>query len=158
VYVAAFAPDRGENAFELSTKFPGSTLGDALRAYPVSSGGNEFVIRREVFREQFAADVPVEVAGIMGATQRPVTEKALTEPLPTETPAWKALPSWFVYGEKDRNIPAELQRFLAERAQARVARELPGASHAPSVSQPAAVTDVILQAVSAVSAEARSAA
>ena len=41
VYVCAFAPDQGESAFALSLKFPGSTLGDALNAYPVSTGGNE---------------------------------------------------------------------------------------------------------------------
>ena len=47
VYVCAFAPDQGENAFDLSGKFPGSTLGEALTAYPVSTGGNEFAIRPE---------------------------------------------------------------------------------------------------------------
>ena len=45
VYVNAFAPDHGESAFQLSTMFPGSTLADALVAYPVSTGGNEFAIR-----------------------------------------------------------------------------------------------------------------
>ncbi|QNO38110.1 alpha/beta hydrolase [Protaetiibacter sp. SSC-01] len=151
VYVSAFAPAQGETAFELSTKFPGSTLGDALTAYPVSTGGNEFAIRRDVFRQQFAADVDVQTAGRMGATQRPVTEKALTEPLPTTAPAWTTRPSWFVYGELDLNIPAELQRFQVERAGARGAREIPGASHALSVSQPQAVADTILEAVAAIS-------
>jgi len=150
VYVSAFAPDHGENAFDLSTRFPGSTLGEAIDAHPLSAGGKEFVIRREVFREQFAADVPVQVAGLMGATQRPVTETALTEPLASEVPAWKRHPSWFVYGELDRNIPAELQRWQSERAGARSSRELPGAAHALSVSQPQAVADTILEAVRAV--------
>jgi pimeloyl-ACP methyl ester carboxylesterase len=151
VYVSAFAPEQGENAFELSTKFPGSTLGEALTAYPVSTGGNEFAIRRDVFRQQFAADVPVQVAGIMGATQRPVTEKALTEPLATASPAWKKTPAWFIWGELDLNIPAELQRFQIERAGATSVREIPGASHALSVSQPVAVAESILEAVKAVS-------
>jgi pimeloyl-ACP methyl ester carboxylesterase len=151
VYVSAFAPEQGENAFELSTKFPGSTLGEALTAYPVSTGGNEFAIRRDVFRQQFAADVPVQVAGIMGATQRPVTEKALTEPLATASPAWKKTPAWFIWGELDLNIPAELQRFQVERAGATSVREIPGASHALSVSQPVAVAESILEAVKAVS-------
>ena len=44
VYVAGFAPEQGESAFQLSTMFPGSTLADALVAYPVSSGGNEFAV------------------------------------------------------------------------------------------------------------------
>lgn len=58
VYVAGFAADHGESAFQLSTMFPGSTLADALVAYPVSSGGNEFAIRKEAFHQQLAADVP----------------------------------------------------------------------------------------------------
>ncbi len=158
VYVGAFAPDHGENAFELSTKFPGSTLGEALDVHPVSTGGNEFAIRRDAFAHQFAADVPAQVAGLMGATQRPVTEKALTEPLPTETPAWRTLPTWFIYGDEDLNIPAELQRFQTERAGARVVREISGASHAISVSQPVAVAELILEAVATVRAADRGAA
>jgi pimeloyl-ACP methyl ester carboxylesterase len=146
VYVDAFAPDHGENAFQLSLKFPGSTLGDALNAYPVA-GGNEFAIRQDVFQQQFAADVPAAEAALMAATQRPVTEAALTEGLPTETPAWKSLPSWFVFSDGDRNIPVELHRFLAERAGAKGTKEIAGASHALSVSEPAAVTATILEAL-----------
>jgi pimeloyl-ACP methyl ester carboxylesterase len=149
VYVSAFAADTGENAFELSAKFPGSTLGEALTAYPVATGGNEFAIRRDVFRAQFAADVPLEVAGPMGATQRPVTEKALTEPLAASSPAWKTVPSWFVFGEQDRNIPVELSRCMAKRADARAIHEIAGASHALTVSQTDAVADTIVEAVSA---------
>lgn len=148
VYVDAFAPDHGENAFQLSVKFPGSTLGDALNAYPVA-GGNEFAIRQDVFQQQFCADVPDAQAAVMAATQRPVTEAALTEGLPAETPAWKSLPSWFVFSDADRNIPVELHRYLAERAGAKGHKEIAGASHALSVSQPAAVTETILEALGA---------
>ncbi len=147
VYVAAFAPDHGESALQLSTRFPGSTLGEALTAYPVSTGGNEFTIRPDVFHEQFAADVPAQVAGLMARTQRAVTETALSEPLPTDSPAWKSIPSWFVFGEQDRNIPAELVRFEAERAGARGATEVAGGSHAISVSRPDEVTATILEAL-----------
>ena len=150
VYVAAFAPEHGESALTLSTQFPGSTLGDALGAYPVSSGGNELVIRSEVFRHQFAADVPAAQASLMAATQRPVTEVALSEGLPTAAPAWQGTPSWFVYGEFDLNIPAALQRFMAERAGARATSEVPGASHALSLSSPEQVTESIVEAVNAV--------
>ncbi|MFD6142319.1 alpha/beta fold hydrolase [Promicromonospora sp. NPDC060271] len=149
VYVAAFTPDTGEDAFTLSAKFPGSTLGGAITAYPVSTGGNEVVIRPEVFGEQFAADVDDDLATLMAATQRPVTEAALTEGLPTATPAWRTIPSWFVFGDADRNIPAELIRFMAERAGARTATEIPGASHALSVSHPVPVAETILAAVEA---------
>jgi pimeloyl-ACP methyl ester carboxylesterase len=150
VYVGAFAPDHGESAFGLSTMFPGSTLGDALDAYPVSSGGVELVIKQSRFGHQFAADVPPGLAARMGATQRPVTQDALSESLAAPSPAWKRVPSWFVFGEQDLNIPVALSRFMAERAGSRGTRELAGASHALSVSQPGAVAASIVDAVAAV--------
>jgi pimeloyl-ACP methyl ester carboxylesterase len=149
VYVCAFAPDQGESALALSGKFPGSTLGAALTAYPVSTGGDEFAIRPDAFHHQFAADVPAAQATLMCATQRPVTETALTAGLPTATPAWQSIPSWFVFSDQDLNIPVTLHRFLADRAAAKGVREVPGASHALSVSQPGAVTASILEAVAA---------
>lgn len=145
-YVAGFAPEHGESAFELSGKFPGSTLASALVVNPLSTGGNEFTIAEESFHQQFAADVPAGTAAVMAATQRPVTEVALTTGLPTDAPAWGAIPSWFVFGSDDRNIPAELVRFMAERAGSRGTQEIAGASHALSVSCPDAVTAAILQA------------
>ena len=151
VYVGAFAPDHGESAFSLSTMFPGSTLGEAVAAYPVSTGGNELAIRPGVFHEQFAADVPAGLAALMAATQRPATEAALSEPLPTNEPAWKSIPAWFVVGGDDRNIPAELQRFEAKRAESRGTREVLDGSHAVAVSQPDVVAASILDAVTAVS-------
>jgi pimeloyl-ACP methyl ester carboxylesterase len=147
VYVCAFAPDHGENAFGLSMRFPGGTLGDVLVAYPVSTGGNEFAIKQELYHQQFAADVPAGQSALMAATQRPPTEAALTEGLPTDTPAWMDVPSWFVIGHEDRIIPAALQRFEAERAGA---RGTAGASHAVAVSNPDAVVETILAAVDAV--------
>ncbi len=158
VYVAAFAPDTGESALEISTSLPGSTLGEALTAYPVSTGGNEFTIRLDRFRDQFAADVPPPVAEKMGRTQRPVTEHALSEGLPTGNPAWQTLPSWFVFGAQDRNIPPAALKAGAERAGARGFREVAGASHAISVSRPDEVTSVILDALAGATAAAANAA
>jgi pimeloyl-ACP methyl ester carboxylesterase len=149
VYVNEFAPDHDEWAFQLSTMFPGSGLADALVAYPVATDGNELAIRRELFDHQFVADVPASQAALMGATQRPVTEAALSEGLPTDTPAWKHLPSWFVFGDQDLKIPVTLRRFLAERAGSKGTRDVPGASHALSVSGPDAVAATILDAVAA---------
>ncbi|UKJ64827.1 alpha/beta hydrolase [Cellulosimicrobium cellulans] len=151
VYVGAFAPDAGESALQLSGKFPGSTLGETLIGYPLTSGGNELRIRGDAFPSQFAADVPVERAVVMGAEQRPVTELALSEGLPGADAAWRHVPSWFVYGEEDRNIPAELQRFMAERAGSRGTTAVAGGSHALSVSRPAEVAATIMDAVAAVS-------
>jgi pimeloyl-ACP methyl ester carboxylesterase len=152
VYVCSFAPDHGESAFALAARFPGSTLGpNTANAYPVSTGGNDLAIKQEVFHEIFAPDVPAAQAALMGATQRPATDVALTGPLPTDAPAWKTIPSWFVFGEKDLIIPAELHRFMAKRANAKGTREIAGASHALSVSEPEAVVASILEAVNAVS-------
>jgi pimeloyl-ACP methyl ester carboxylesterase len=149
VYVSAFAPDQGESAIALSGKFPGSTLGGTLVSYPVSTGGNEVRIKPDAFHQQFAADVPAAEGELMAFTQRPVTEAALGEGLATATPGWRRLPSWFVFGDQDLNIPVAALRFMAERAQPRGTREVAGASHAMSVSAPDAVAAVVLEAVTA---------
>lgn len=149
VYVCAFAPESGESALELSGKLPGSTLGAALTAYPLTVGGTEFAIRPDAFHHQFAADVSAAQAAVMSATQRPVTEIALTAGLPTEAPAWKSIPSWFVFADADLNIPVALHRFMAERAGATASREVSGASHALAVSQPDVVAATIIDAAEA---------
>ena len=84
----------------------------------------------------------------MAVTQRPATQEALTEPS-GDRPLWKELPSWFLIGEQDHVIPAEVHRFMAERAGARRAIEVPGASHAITVSQPETTARLILEAAAA---------
>ncbi|MCL1870333.1 MAG: alpha/beta hydrolase [Promicromonosporaceae bacterium] len=150
VYVGAFAPAIGESAFELSGKFPGSTLAEALEGYPLADGGVELRIAPAKFPAQFAADLAPERTTALAATQRPVTEAALRAGLDVAGEPWRTVPSWFVWGAEDRNIPAELVRYMAERAGARQATEVPGASHALAVSRPAEVTATILAAVDAV--------
>ena len=145
VYVNGLAPDAGESAFELAGKYPGSTTGDAVRPTPRSDGTTDLAIAQELFRDNFCADVPEAQAARMAATQRPATLEALQEPS-GEHPLWKQVPSWFLIGEKDHNLPAALHRFMAERAGARRTIEIPGASHAISVSQPEATADLILEA------------
>lgn len=154
VYVNAFVPEHGQTAFDLSSEFPGSTLGDALEAHPLSTGGVDLVIRPDAFRHQFAADVDERTARLMAATQRPVTQAALTEALPTSSPAWASAPTWCVFGDADLNIPVAAHRAGAERARAHGVREVAGGSHALPVSQPDAVAETILDAVRAVSAPA----
>ncbi len=149
VYVAAFVPETGDSAFSLSTSAPGSTLGEALAAYPVATGGNEFAIRQDVFHHQFAADATDAEAALMAATQRPVTEAALSEGLPTTRPAWKDIPSWHIFGDQDLNIPVAVHRAGAKRAASRGTWEVAGASHAISVSQPAAVAEAVAAAAKA---------
>jgi pimeloyl-ACP methyl ester carboxylesterase len=153
VYVAAFAPEPGESANSLAQRFPGSTLGDALRPVPRSDGTTDLYIARELFHDQFAADVPAPEAARMAATQRPVTLEALQEPS-GERPLWKELPSWCLIGGQDRNIPAALQHFTAHRAGARRTVELPTASHAVPVSHPDATARLIVEAAAPLRAAA----
>jgi pimeloyl-ACP methyl ester carboxylesterase len=154
VYVNAFVPEHGQTAFDLSNEFPGSTLGAALAPHPLSNGGVELVIQPELFQHQFAADVSAEEAALLAATQRPVTQAALTEPLPTTTPAWKTTPSWFVFSDQDLNIPVAEHRAGAQRAAStsRGVTEVEGGSHALSVSRPDAVAKTIIDAVEALRA------
>ena len=138
VYVAAFAPDTGESAIALTGKFPGATLGAAL-ALPVvlPDGTRDLYIQRAKFAHQFAADVPAAQAALMAATQRPVAEAALNEK--AVTPSWKTIPSWFIYGSADLNIPPAVQAFMAKRAGSRKTVVVAGASHVVMTSNPKAV-------------------
>jgi pimeloyl-ACP methyl ester carboxylesterase len=145
VYAAAFAPEPGETCNALAARLPGSTLGEALRPVPHGDGTTDLYIIAERFHAQFCADVPAAEAARMAATQRPVTLEALTEPS-GDRPLWRRVPSWFVIAGQDRNIPAALQRFMAERAAARHVLEIPGASHAVAVSHPQETVELILQA------------
>jgi pimeloyl-ACP methyl ester carboxylesterase len=145
VFVAAFAPDRGEAAGQLAGKFPGGTLGEAL-APPVKlpGGGVDLYIDQSKFHSQFAHDIPADKAAVMASSQRPIAEAALTEA--AGEPAWKALPSWFIYGSGDKNIPAAGLAFMAERAGSSKTVVIEGASHVPMVSHPQAVADLIGEA------------
>ncbi|HWV84575.1 MAG TPA: alpha/beta hydrolase [Capillimicrobium sp.] len=145
VYVAAFAPDAGESAFSLAGLFPGSTLGDALRPVPRSDGTTDLYIDPQTFHDQFAADLPREQAQRMAVTQRPVTQEALLEPS-GDLPLWREVPSWFLFGELDRNIPAALEHHMAERCRARRTIEVPGGSHAVGVSHARAVAHLVTEA------------
>jgi len=147
VFVAAFAPDAGESIGELSGKFPGSTLGETLAEVPLPDGTVDLYIRQDKFHQQFIADVPAERAALDAAAQRPLNTTALQEG--SGEPAWKTIPSWFVYPELDLNIPLEAHRFMARRAGARAETELPGASHAIAASEPAAVAEMIIRAATA---------
>ncbi|MET8223164.1 alpha/beta fold hydrolase [Streptomyces sp. NPDC004082] len=146
VYIAAFSPDKGESALELSNKYPGSTLGPTLDAvpFPLPGGGTgtDLYIKPDKFHHQFAADVPTRVADLMAATQRPVASSALEEG--ATAAAWKTIPSYTLIATEDYNIPPAAQRFMARRAHAHTTEVK--ASHAVTVSRPQAVTRVIEQA------------
>ncbi|MFD0471200.1 alpha/beta hydrolase [Nonomuraea thailandensis] len=134
---------------ELTNKFPGSTLPDALDPTPFTlpggGTGTDLYIKADKFRHQFAADVPAGQAALMAATQRPIAQSALEEK--AEVAAWQDKPSWDVITTQDLNIPAAVQRFMAERAGAHVTEVR--ASHSVAVSHPKTVARVIESAARA---------
>lgn len=145
VFVAGVAPDIGESAASLGNEFPTGTLGKAL-APPVAlpDGGQDIYIDQARYWQQFAADVPKSEAVQMAATQRPVIDTALAEPAVAQS--WRSLPSWFIWGSLDRNIPAALHAYMAKRAGARAAIEIKGASHVVMISHHRAVANLIERA------------
>jgi pimeloyl-ACP methyl ester carboxylesterase len=148
VYVAAFAPEAGEDAGGLDSKFPGSVLGPALaRPVPLPGGGHDLYVQQDKFHDAFAPDVSADAARLAAATQRPITDIAFSEPA-TE-PAWKTMPSWFIYGDHDTAIPPKLHAFMAERAHARATVVVKGASHVVMISHSRAVAKVVEDAATA---------
>ncbi|GAA2357226.1 alpha/beta hydrolase [Catellatospora methionotrophica] len=149
VYITALAPDVGETTAELVNKFPGNTLGTNLQSvpFPLPGGGEgtDLYVKREAFREHFAADVPAPTAALMAATQRPAATAAL-EGKAAEA-AWKVIPSWALLATDDKAIPLAAQKFMAERAKSKTVEVK--ASHAVPVSQPGAVADLIIEAANA---------
>ena len=152
VYVAGYATEEGEVLAEAGAGSKDSVLASALvpHRYPSWTGGEpavEFTVDPAKFRDAFAADLPAEQTAIMAATQRPAAELAFSEP--GGKPAWKDLPSWVVVATGDKAAGADVIRSMAKRAGATIT-EVEG-SHVIMISQPQAVTDVILAAVAAVS-------
>jgi pimeloyl-ACP methyl ester carboxylesterase len=152
VYVAAFAPDEGEMLGAVEDGSTDSVLNSALipRQCPTADGGTatELSIDPAKTHAVFAADLPAEQAALIAATQRPVAQSAFGEP--NGPPAWKHLPSWAVVATGDKAAGTDVVRSMAERAGATIT-EIEG-SHVIMVSQPQAVTEVILAAVNATAA------
>jgi pimeloyl-ACP methyl ester carboxylesterase len=147
VYVAAFAPDTGENAGDLNSKFPGSLVGPALAPpVPLPGGGHDLYVSRKNPR-CLRTGPARSAARLAAAAQRPVTDIALGDSA-TE-PAWKTIPSWFVYGDHDTAIPPKLHAFMAERARPRAISVVEGASHVVMISHSEAVAKVIEDAATA---------
>ena len=147
VYVAAFAPDRGESVSSLAAGAPPGS--PALPILPPLDGF--LLLDKAKFPAAFAADVAPDVAAFMADSQQPWNAQALEGKV--TDPAWKAKPSWYLIPRDDRIIPPDAQRGMAQRARATV-REVPG-SHAIYVSNPASVAAVIEEAASAVSTAKR---
>jgi pimeloyl-ACP methyl ester carboxylesterase len=135
VYIAAFAPDRGESVSSLIKSAPrGAPVPPIL---PPVDG--YLMLDKAKFPASFAGDVSPEEAAFMADSQVPWSVNALGGAV-TE-PAWKAKPSWYLLTTEDRMIPPDAQRQMSKRAGATVV-EVKG-SHAVYVSQPQAVAHII---------------
>jgi len=151
VYIAAFAPAKGESLLQLVTKNPGTLIGPKTlieRKYPLGNGteGTDLYITRRGFETAFASDVSKKLADRMWAEQRPFSQEAFVSL--SGKPAWKTIPSWYLVSTQDHAIPPKTQMFMAHRAHSTI--ETVAASHVPMISHPAATTNLILEAANSV--------
>jgi len=141
VYIAAFAPDKGESVNTLiADPPPGAPVPPIL---PPTDGF--LFLDRDKFHASFAGDLPAEQAAFMADSQVPWSVDALSGSI-TE-PAWRTKPSWYLLATEDRMIPPPAQRLMSERAGATVTEA--AGSHSIYLSQPAAVAALIEQAATA---------
>lgn len=142
VYIAAFAPDRGESVASLNQAPPPP----GAPVPPIVPQDGFLWIDREQFPQAFAGDVDEATARFMADSQQPWGVAAPAGPV--SEAAWRSKPSWYLVATDDRMIPPAAQRGMAARAGAAVT-ETPG-SHAVFVSRPAVVAEIIARAAQAV--------
>ena len=137
VYLAARAPDAGEDYTDLAKKFP---------TPPASAGivydGDEGRLSEEAFLRDFAGDLPEAKARALFAVQWPFHKALLTGK--TANAAWRSKPSWYAVSTEDRTINPDLQRFMAKRMGAKTIEVK--ASHVSLISQPETIANLILEA------------
>lgn len=137
VYVAARAPDAGEDYAALAKRFPA----------PAASAGVVYSddygrLNEEAFLRDFAGDVPADKARVLYAVQVPFKRTLLSDK--TSHAAWRSKPSWYAVSTEDRTINPDLERFMAKRMGAKTIEVK--ASHVSLISQPDAITNLILEA------------
>ncbi len=144
VYIAAFAPDKGESVGDLIARpvaHPIAAL--PLVSYPVVNAGGttdtDFIIDPAQYRQVFAGDVNPALAADMAATQRPAASGAVAED--TTQAAWRTIPSWYLVARQDHAIAPDLERFMAARAHAHTVEA--NGSHSIMVSHPDTVAHLI---------------
>ncbi len=139
VYVAALAPDEGEtvaDVFYRSDPHP-----QAPKLAPDDHG--LIYLPQAAFAAAFAQNASVEEQTLLAAVQRPISATCITVPM--ARPLWRDRPSWFLLAEQDRMIVRENQRFMAERMKARTHSH--AVDHAPLVTAPGLVLDIIHEAI-----------
>jgi pimeloyl-ACP methyl ester carboxylesterase len=137
VYVAARAPQAGEDFVALSAKFP---------TMPVRAGVQEHdgltTISEDAFLKYFANGVPTERAKVLFAVQWPTAATIFAGR--TTATAWQSKPSWYAVSKQDQTIAPDLERFLANRMKARTIEV--DAGHLSLISHPKEIADLILAA------------
>src|SRR3954465_8533858 len=140
VYVAARAPDAGEDYTALAKRFP---------TPPASAGivwsGDYGRLNEEAFLRDFAGDVPADKARVLYAVQVPFKRTLLADM--TTHAAWRSKPSWYAVSAEDRTINPDLERFMAKRMSAKTIEGK--SSHLSLIPHPQEITDLILEAASA---------
>ncbi|ACK51126.1 conserved hypothetical protein [Methylocella silvestris BL2] len=137
VYVAARAPDAGEDYPALAKKYP---------TPPASAGivfdGDEGRLSEAAFLRDFAGDIPEAKAKVLYAVQEPFQKALLTGK--TEHAAWRSKPSFYAVSTEDRTIDPDLERFMAKRMGAKTIEVK--SSHLSMISHPDAIANLILEA------------
>lgn len=143
VYLAATAPDEGENATHLFQKLPNKDelLRGFLNNIYTDSAGLSYFNPKKIY-EWWAHDVDPIEASILGVVQKPANLSGTFEK--SGPPAWKELPTWYQVSENDRLIPPEIQRIYAERMNATILSL--NSSHMSQLSHPHEIADLILNA------------
>ncbi|RAU47343.1 alpha/beta hydrolase [Pseudomonas sp. RIT412] len=141
VYIAARAPDAGEDYPALTKKFAPAPASAGLQWSADGYG----LLSEQAFVHDFAGDLPEKEARTYFAVQQPVAKAVTTAK--TTVAAWRDKPNWYAVSTQDRTINPDLERFMAQRMKAHTV-EIP-ASHAVLISQPEKVADLIVQATHA---------
>ena len=144
VYVAGLAPDEGETVADVF--YRAEPHPKAPKLAPDSNG--LIYLPEDAFAAAFAPNAPAEEQAVLAAVQRPISPACISAAV--ERPLWKDRPAWFLVAEQDRMIVRDTQRFMAERMKAQL-RSHP-VDHTPIVTAPAAVVDIIREAIEAVAA------
>lgn len=144
VYVTALAPDEGETVADVFNRATPHPLAPKLA--PDSNG--LIWLPDEAFKNAFAQHASDDDLAVLSAVQRPLSPVCIT--VPVKRPLWRDVPSFFLLAEQDRMIPAETQRFMADRMKAKVREQT--VDHAPSVTAPHVVVEIIREAIERVAA------
>jgi pimeloyl-ACP methyl ester carboxylesterase len=142
VYVAALAPDEGETVADVFYRAKPHPQAPTLA--PDEHG--LIYLPDDAFAAAFAPNASAVERAVLAAVQRPISPACIT--VPVERPLWKDRPAWFLVAEQDRMIAHETQRFMAGRMKAQVRSH--SVDHMPIVTAPAAVVEVIREALTTV--------